>query len=223
MCGRYAIEYPPDFADRFNLSQLPPNLQPNYNAAPGQTLPVILKRNSLSSSSKTKTNTNDLKLMQWGLIPFWAKDSQIGYKMINARAETVAQKPSYKRPFAHQRCLVPAIGFYEWQKDGKTKLPHYIHLQDNSLISFAGLYDTTNPTKTIKPIHNRMPVILQLNQEAIWLSSETQPTQLHSLLETPKALNLEAYPVSKLVNSPKNNSPNLIKPLKDLPQTQTLF
>jgi putative SOS response-associated peptidase YedK len=217
MCGRYAFSEVERISDRFHTNNHVANLLPRYNVVPGSRMPVI-----------TRKQTNSAEVMKWGLVPHWAKDVSIGYKMINARAETVADKPSFKQPFLTQRCLVPASGFYEWQKQNG-KQPYYFHLKNQTLFSFAGLYDEWNdaegkPLKTytiittrandiMAPVHHRMPVILRQDHEAVWLSSDTKPQILASLLQPLPSQLFEAYPVSSAVNSPKQDSPQLINAL----------
>ena len=210
MCGRYAIVLVGDgtLQRRFSLEEMLEDPQPRFNVAPTQTLPVIV-RNS----------PNHIEMMRWGLIPFWAKDASIGSRMINARAETVAEKPAFRRSLRSQRCLVPASGFFEWKRDGDAKTPHFIHLPDEPLFAFAGLYDswhdpdgqtvqsytilTTAPNDLMADIHNRMPVILRREDEDEWLDPEnTEPEHLLPLLRPYPASEMAAYPVSKMVNSP---------------------
>lgn len=223
MCGRYTlISGKAKLITRFGVAGKPAGeIKPNYNIAPGQTMPVI------TNSGKG----NQLELMRWGLIPVWAKDKSIGYKMINARAETLADKPTWKRPFKSQRCLVPASGFYEWQKHGKEKTPYYIHLKDQELFAFAGLYDswtdhstgevihsysiiTTNPNGLMKPIHDRMPVVLDKSKENDWLNPDANEDVgfLEHLLKPFSAKDMDAYTVSSEVNSAKHNTAELIEP-----------
>ena len=219
MCGRYAIVLVDDgtLQRRFSLEELPDDLQPRFNVAPTQTLPVI-----------TRNSPNRVEMMRWGLIPSWAKDASIGSKMINARAETVAEKPAFRRPLRTQRCLVPATGFYEWQRDGDSKTPHFIHLPDEPLFAFAGLYDiwrdpdgqtvktytilTTEPNALMASIHNRMPVILRREDEDEWLNPDnTEPEHLLPLLRPYSSGKMAAYPVSRMVNSPQNDAPGILE------------
>lgn len=164
-----------------------------------------------------------------GLIPPWAKDEKIGYKMINARAETLTEKPSFRKPLVSKRCIIPADSFYEWKRlDPKTKVPMRIKLKSSNLFAFAGLYEkwntpegnplytctiiTTKPNELMEDIHDRMPVILTDKNEKEWLNPKnTDPDYLQSLLLPYDANDMEAYQVSSLVNSPKNNSPELIE------------
>jgi putative SOS response-associated peptidase YedK len=214
MCGRFSIAELKGIKERFQIE--PPNLKPNYNVAPSQDVPVILNKGS-----------NHLALFRWGLIPYWAKDPSIGHKMINARAETVDEKPSFKTCLQRKRCLVVADGFYEWKKEGTTKRPHRITLKNQELFGFAGLWDTwksptgeivnscsiitTTPNEVMEPIHNRMPVILPREVEQVWLDqSIIDSTFLKSLLMRYSADLMIAYGVSTLVNSPKNNGPECL-------------
>lgn len=219
MCGRYAIVLAGDgsLQRRFSLEDLLDDPQTRFNVAPTQTLPVVV-RNS----------PDRVEMMRWGLVPSWAKDASIGSRMINARAETVAEKPAFRRPLRSQRCLVPATGFFEWKRDGDGKVPHFIHLPDEPLFAFAGLYDTwrdpngqtvqsyciitTEPNAVMAPIHNRMPAILRREDEDEWLDPEnTEPERLLSLLRPYPAHAMAAYPVSRMVNSPANDAPGVLE------------
>lgn len=215
MCGRYTIGDVRRLSERFDTSNKIEDIKPSYNVAPSQTNPVIDRK-----------SPNQVEMMKWGLIPSWAKDPKIGYKMINARAESVKDKPSFRKPFRDQRCLVPASGFYEWLKTEKEKIPHYIHLKGKELFAFAGLYEiwkdengnevksytviTTEPNEVMKKIHNRMPVILKEEDEDKWLRNDTDETVLVELLKPYPDEDMEAYPVSRDVNNPRNNSEDLI-------------
>jgi putative SOS response-associated peptidase YedK len=218
MCGRYTLTNSQQLALRFDVASVPP-VEATFNAAPSTPLPVIVEQDGQRTA----------QLMRWGLVPHWAKDPHIGFKMINARAETVAEKPSYRTSLRRQRCLVPARGFYEWRKDGNAKLPYYIHLRDDSLFAFAGLYDTwqdegeplrtftiitTKPNGLVEPIHDRMPAILHKDEEALWLDPEVQDTGLLTALLRPYPDDeMEAYQVSTRVNSPANNDPTVLAPV----------
>jgi len=219
MCGRYGFVPDTNFDERFQVEHRQETLLPSYNVAPGATMPVVV-RNS----------PNRVELMKWGLIPFWAKDPKISYKTINARAETVATTPAFREAFKRRRCLVPASGFYEWQKTERGKIPYFIHLKDTELFAFAGLYDvwkdaegqelrtytilTTTPNALMQPIHNRMPVILQPDDEGTWIDpGVNDPVSLLSLLKPFPAELMEAYTVSRAVNSPANDSNELLSPV----------
>ena len=217
MCGRFSISTPTEILRvRFNVPRAE-DLKPNYNAAPTQNLPVIL------NSEPTTIN-----LCRWGLIPFWAKEERIGNGMINARAETLLQKPSFRTPFKKQRCLVLADGFYEWKRTSDRKIPHRISMRDHEPFAFAGIWEvwktpdgedvktfsiiTTEPNELMKPLHHRMPVIMKQENEEKWLQ-EIDISEAQKMLEPYPFEDLEAYPISTLVNNPRNNSEDIIKPL----------
>ena len=168
-------------------------------------------------------------LLRWGLVPFWAKDIKIGYRMINAVGETAAAKPAFRAAFRRRRCLVLANGFYEWRKEGKSRYPNYFRMADHRPLAFAGLWETwkspdgesvrsftiltTGANPLIEPIHNRMPAILSEETQALWLDPLTEEAEiLGSLLIPAAAEEMEACEVSGLVNSPKNNGPECIQP-----------
>lgn len=222
MCGRFTLATPEqDLAVQFNLPEVP-DLQPRYNIAPTQ--PVAAVR------LPTADGDRELVMLHWGLIPFWAKDPGIGSRMINARAETVAEKPAFRAAFRRRRCLVPADGFYEWQKQNGSKQPFYIRLQDGRPFAFAGLWErwqdeeggviesctllTTRPNELIRPLHNRMPVILHPHNYAVWLDPEVEDLDvLRRLLDPYPPSEMEAYAVSRYVNAPRNEGPDCIAPL----------
>lgn len=226
MCGRYGFFPGENFKKRYDISGDVPDLKASYNVAPGLQMPVVV-----CSGKKEVT------LMKWGLIPHWAKDPSIGYKMINARAESLAEKPSFRESFMRKRCLVPANGFFEWKKTAGEKIPFYIRLKDQELLSFAGLYDswsdedgkvvksysiiTTDANSILAPIHNRMPVILPEEKEDAWLDQELQDSRiLQSFLVPYKSSDMVVYPVSSDVNRTDRNNEDLIKPLNNLPPEQ---
>lgn len=223
MCGRYTNTVSiKKLAERFGFPTVRGDFPPRYNIAPGQTAPVVLK-----------SSPRRLAMMRWGLVPHWAKDPKTGYKMINARAETLGEKPSFKRPFQSQRCLVVADGFYEWRKSPgkKTKVPFHISLKNREPFAFAGLWDrwedpsgkelvtftiiTTDANELLRPIHDRMPVILPPDQEALWLDRDCHDLKKLSTLLLPYPEGAMAFhAVSTLVNSPKMDRPECIAPLK---------
>lgn len=220
MCGRFTLSQPTDaIASAFNIAQIPP-LEPRYNIAPTQLIPSIL---SAPGGEK------QLQMLRWGLIPSWAKDAKIGAKLINARAETVSEKPSFKAAFKRRRCLIVADGFYEWQRQEKQKQPYYFRLQNAQLFAFAGLWEqwkspdediinsctilTTEANDLLRPIHDRMPVILESKDYGLWLDSEAQQPQLQQLLRPYQANLMTSYTVSTKVNNPKNNTPECINSL----------
>ena len=230
MCGRYALTDLKALLkeDRFRLETFPPDLSPRYNIAPSQPVPAILNQ-----------APRRLQLVRWGLVPSWAKDPTIGYRMINARAETIADKPAFRRPLQRQRCLIPADGFYEWQQLGPRKIPHWITLASGEVFAFAGLWDswtdpktktavtsctiiTTTPNRLLASIHNRMPVILPHESEATWLSDGLNPEHARALLKPYPATQMETAPVSTLVNSPSNDTPDVLKPdIRKFPLSRT--
>jgi putative SOS response-associated peptidase YedK len=206
----------------FDIATPPEEVRTSYNIAPTQTVAVVRLRDGV----------NRLEDMVWGLIPTWAKERSIGARMINARAETLHEKPSFKRPLVSQRCLVVADGFYEWRKVDGTKVPMFIHLTSRRPFGFAGLYDTwtapdgeairsctiitTAANDLVRPIHDRMPVILPRSAEAEWLAGGGRPvSELLSLLRPYPDQEMAAYPVSRLVNSPQSNGPECIWPMED--------
>ncbi|RST60186.1 SOS response-associated peptidase [Siminovitchia terrae] len=222
MCGRFTLTASFDeIIDRFDIEQMIDEslYSPNYNVAPSQSVVAVINDGS----------KNRLGFLRWGLIPPWAKDIKIGYKMINARAETLTEKPSFRSPYKNKRCLILADSFYEWKRhDDKTKTPMRIKLKSNNLFAMAGLWETwqspsgepihsctiitTKPNKLVEDIHDRMPVILKPEEESIWLDKTIKDTDYLNHLLTPLPENLmEAYKVSELVNSPKNNSIELIR------------
>lgn len=220
MCGRYTLVRGDRIVQVIPNVTVPVNLRliARYNAAPSQLLPVL-------------TNDSDqLQLFRWGLIPAWAKDEKIGSKMINARAETVAEKPAFRTELARRRCLVPADGFFEWQiKPGrKTKTPMYIRMRDQALFAFAGLWETwknpagppihsftiitTSPNALMGTIHDRMPVIIPRESYGEWLKKDQMfPMEAQEFLRPYPAESMEAFPVRPLVNSPRNEGAELIE------------
>jgi putative SOS response-associated peptidase YedK len=219
MCGRYVLDpTTPAFQSRFNVDELSPDVEASFNVAPTQWMPVVISRGG----------KNRLELMQWGLVPPWAKDTKIGQKMINARAETIMEKASFKRPLQSRRALIPANGFYEWKTEGGRKTPYYVHLKDEEFFAFAGLYErwhdpngdvlqtytiiTTSPNDLMATIHNRMPVILPREAEEIWLQEgPLDPPEIEQLLVPYPAGEMEAWPVGTSVNRPGFNSPELLE------------
>jgi len=209
MCGRFSFAASDRIIeDHFGIIPGETAYEPRYNCAPSQKLAVI------SSEAPAV-----ISYMKWGLIPFWAKDISIGNNLINAKAETLMEKPSFRPSFFHKRCLVPADGFYEWKQD-KEKIPYRIMMKDDSLFAMAGLWNrwndaegknidsftiiTTAANGLMQPIHHRMPVILGLREYKTWLGSSSSETLL-SLLKPYPEDRMKAFPVSKLVNSPVND------------------
>ncbi len=223
MCGRFTLTTDiKAIADRFSAPAPPaewPAVQPRYNIAPTQSVIVV-----------NDDGQRHLKQMRWGLIPSWAKDPAIGSQMINARAESVAEKPSFRDALKKRRCLIPADGFFEWQKLGKVKQPVHIVLKSREPFGFAGLWEhwtspegeeiltctiiTTAANELLKAVHDRMPVILTRDAETAWLDPQIhEPEKLLPLLKQYPADAMEYYPVSRQVNSPVVDEPNNIKPV----------
>lgn len=220
MCGRFTITVTLEELITHYLivdSKLA-TLKPNYNVAPMHNVPAVIASDA----------GNRLGELRWGLVPFWAKDDKIGSKMINARAETVAEKPAFKRLLKTKRCIIPADGFYEWKKDGTSKQPYRILMSDGSLFSFAGLYDTwedpegkklstctiitTTPNSLMEDIHDRMPVILRPEDEADWLGRDNDDVEsLLKLLKPYDAAKMRAYKVPSAVGNVRNNSKELVE------------
>ncbi len=217
MCGRFVV-IPDNLKARFDIWGNIVEIKPNYNAAPSQHLPVIL----------FDGEHNQLELMEWGLIPHWSKAKQTGYSMINARMETLLEKPTYKHPFKTHRCIIPASGFYEWQKTENGKQPYYITIKDQPLLGFAGIFDiwedkatgstiksysiiTTASRGAMKDIHDRSPVILKQSDEKGWLQGVNE-VELYDILRH-NDTNIQMYPVTRLVNMVKNNDRSLIEPI----------
>jgi len=216
MCGRFTLTVDIDTVARaFGVA---PSVQstPRYNVAPTQNVVAILR-----------DETKHLDFLRWGLIPSWAKEESIGAKMINARAETLAEKPSFKRLLQGRRCLIVADGFYEWRQEAGGKTPMYFTLPDHEPFAFAGLWDmwrqpdgqplrtctiiTTEPNAVVAPVHNRMPVILTTDAQEEWLDpSQHDSHVLQQLLKAYTASEMLARPVSRKINSPQYDSADLI-------------
>lgn len=228
MCGRSSLtKTEQELEERFGATFYSDGLVqynplPNYNVAPSHYMPVI-----------TNDDQEHFQAFRWGLIPFWAKDKNIGYKMINARIETLFEKSSFKQAVAKRRCLVPADGFYEWKKikgkNGKIeKQPYRIKPTDQEIFSMAGLWDrwkdpetgqmifsftviTQGPNELMTDIHDRMPAILTPEQEKLWLADDVSPKELIDMITPYDSEKMEAYPVSKKVGNVRNNDAELIK------------
>jgi putative SOS response-associated peptidase YedK len=212
MCGRYALY---DIDTLNSLYPLPAEyaIEPNYNAAPTQMMPVVTQEG--------------VELMRWGLIPKWAKDEKIGQRLINARSETIFDKPVWRSVITKKRCLVPANGFYEWQKRADGKQPYYIYVKDQKLFMFAGVWEswshegkewhtysilTTVPNSEMSNVHDRMPVILHKDDHAQWLAADTQQ-DIEPLLMPYEHGGLDMFEVSKEVNVTRTNDNHLITPI----------
>jgi putative SOS response-associated peptidase YedK len=217
MCGRYTLATPVRrLAEQFGFDDSSVEISPSYNVAPTQSVAAVLEEGG----------RRRLEVLRWGLIPPWADDPQIGSRMINARSETVAEKPSYRRAFRERRCLIPADGFYEWQRTNGAKQPYYIHMEDGTPFAFAGLWEswkgdaeirsctilTTGANALVGEIHERMPVIVAPDAYDVWLDPASERDELTGLLAPYPEEEMEAYPVSRFVNSPSNNDPRCVEP-----------
>ncbi len=225
MCGRFTLRTPASaVVDHFAVEGEVPPLTPRYNIAPTQAVAVV------RIDDRGGQPRRELAALRWGLIPHWAKDTSIGNRMINARAETVAGKPAYRAALRRRRCLLPADGFYEWRRTGGRKQPYFIGLDGDGLFAFAGLWEswegpdhshiesctvlTTEANELVRPIHDRMPVILPPANYRLWLDpAEQDPATLLPLLGPFPADQMKACPVGTLVNSPANDRPECIAPL----------
>jgi putative SOS response-associated peptidase YedK len=222
MCGRFTLRTPArDLVEVFELLR-EPELTPRFNIAPTSQVAVV----------RQVGNFRELSSMRWGLVPPWSKDPKAGLPLINARAETLATKPAFRSAFKRRRCLIPADGFYEWQKiaGAKVKQPLYIRFAKDRPFAFAGLWEkwhndegstlescaiiTTEPNDVMRPIHDRMPVILPDEEYARWLDSKNEDVEeLQELLRPYPAEEMAAFPITTFVNSPRNDGPECIAKL----------
>ena len=218
MCGRYTQHHTgAEVSERFELRELPLDMDPQFNVAPTQTVAVV-----------TEDGTRALEGMKWGLVPPWAKDPSIGSRLINARAETLGEKPAFRQALKQRRCLIPADGFYEWVKMGTTKQPMHIRRRDGELFAFAGLWEewrspegwplrsctiiTVAANELVAPIHDRMPAMLLPEDEALWLDHGVTATErVLPVLRPYPAVEMEAYPVSPRVNKAGVNDPECVR------------
>ncbi|HBL27088.1 MAG TPA: hypothetical protein DD490_09665 [Acidobacteria bacterium] len=224
MCGRYTLSSTSDeIAILFDLSEVP-SLPPRFNIAPTQEAAVV--------RVVEPGAPRHLDFLRWGLVPYWAEDPGIGNRMINARAETVADKPAFRSSFRKQRCLIATDGFYEWKKEGKLKQPYHIRRQDRRPFAFAGLWArwkprdgsgevletftilTTEANELIRPLHDRMPVIVEPSRFGLWLDPTLDDrSRLQELLVPYDGSQMETVPVSRAVNSPAHDAPDCLAPL----------
>ena len=232
MCGRFTLTSDTEaLSQTFFNFEVPVNLSPRYNISPTQDVAVIA---NTSTDTVESVNAKQVEFFHWGLIPSWAKDPKIGNRMINARSETLSEKPSFRNAYKHRRCLILADGYYEWQKipGDRLKQPVYIRLKSQKPFALAGLWETWQskdmeeplrsctiitcpPNALLEEIHHRMPVILPQDAYEEWLAAEAQPSSaLQSLLVPYSDEEMEAYPVSRFVNRPTNNSPECIAPFE---------
>lgn len=224
MCGRFTIGEIKELMTRFSIDQPVADMpRPRFNVAPTQDSPVVISR-----------SPNRLVMMRFGLIPFWAKDEKIGSRLINARAETVAERPAFRAAFKDRRCLVPTTGFYEWKKGGTGKVPYFFRLKDESLFAMAGLCDrwkapsgqvidsfaiiTTEANGMMSEVHDRMPLILRREDEGLWLSrAAIEGEERERLFRPYPSEGMVSYPVSREVNDLSKDSEDLVRPV---PQRQ---
>lgn len=222
MCGRYALNSTAqELMDHFQLVQSI-DFPARFNIPPTMEVPVI---------RQSPEGERVAGLLKWGLVPNWSKDPTIGVKLNNARGESVADKPSFRDAFQRRRCLVPASGFYEWKAIGKDKQPHFIHYRSGDLLAMAGLWEswrdpvgqimrtfcviTTGPNAVMRPIHDRMPVLIQPKDWAAWLDPRTASEDVAGLLSPAPDDVLEAWPVSKAVSRAANEGPQLMEPMTE--------
>jgi len=221
MCGRFSLGATIRVGQLFDLPNWP-ETPPRYNIAPSQAVPAVIQNR--------ETGTREFRPFRWGLVPSWAKDPAIGNRMINARSETAATKPTFRKPLRERRCLILADGFYEWKREGSRKQPYYIKLHNGEPFAFAGRWDrwhptdgqpletctilTTTPNAVLQPIHDRMPVILPPAAYNVWLDPAMRDVEPVQALLTPyPADEMVAYPVSTRANNPGYDAPECITPL----------
>ena len=220
MCGRLALYTPAEDLAQWLDADMRLELTPHYNLAPDQ---------NLAGCRLDNDGRRELVALHWGLVPHWSKGPDSRYSMINARADTVEQKPAYREPFRHKRCLIPANGFFEWQRSEHGKQPYYFHLQQDTPLAFAGLWDrwqgedrtinsatiiVTEANELMRPIHDRMPVILSPDQWQQWLDPDQSLDDLKAMLRPYTGNDLTCYPVSKTVNNARNDRSELLQPVE---------
>jgi len=222
MCGRFTLTLDPgELQELLDLGPFVHIVQPRYNIAPSQPIPIV-----------KHPEKREVELYKWGLVPSWADDPKIGYRMINARSETAHEKPSFRAAFSRRRCLILADGFFEWHADqkGAPKTPYLFKLKNDRPFTFAGLYEhwqapqggelhtctilTCPPNELVKDYHNRMPVMLGEDTRWTWLEESKEKDGLMDLLIPYPAEEMKCYPVSRAVNSPDNDRPEVLEPIK---------
>jgi putative SOS response-associated peptidase YedK len=224
MCGRFYLDVMMDELEAyFNLQSVLDSIPPRYNIAPSQEILAVI----------SQAQKKQLKTFHWGLIPFWAKDQKIGYKCINARAETVDIKPAFRAAFKTRRCLIPCSGFFEWKSENNTKQPYCFRPTKQPMFALAGLYEhwrdqsghkidsctiiVGEANRCVAPVHDRMPVILTPDHFELWLDPEIQDKErLKSLLQPLQEVEIRGHPVSTEINNPKNNRADLIKDISNM-------
>ncbi len=218
MCGRFAFFSPREAVQEYFGIEVPFALEPRYNVAPSQEVAVIRQQADTQPEAA---------MLKWGLVPFWAKDAVIGNRMINARAETVAQKPAFRQAFKRRRCVILADGFYEWHTEDGRKTPYFISLKTDHPFAMAGLWEswqtddrppletctiiTTMASQSIGKLHDRMPVILDLPTTMDWIQAEREPEALIAVLKSYNDEEIQVWPVNRTVNNPANQGPTLIE------------
>lgn len=225
MCGRYALAWhPKEFERHFKVAAEMPELRPRYNIAPGQPALIV-------HDDRDRDRRRTARYVQWGLVPFWAKDPSIGNRMVNARGETIATKPAYKAAAKYRRCLVPASGFYEWKKAAGGKQPYYFRYEEARPLAMAGLYEhwqdengteldtctiiTTKANRLLADVHDRMPVLIQPDDYGRWLDTAIEDAvEVDDLIRPAEATMMVGYPVSPRVNSPRNDDASLIETIE---------
>lgn len=220
MCGRFALVTEKKILEMLYQLEIREDLRPRYNIAPSQDI-LALRRSP-------EDGNRELVSLKWGLVPFWAKDASIGNRMINARSETAAEKPSFRNAFKKRRLLIPASGFFEWKKEGGARQPYYVYAKNNRPFSLAGLWErwdkgeqpiesctilTTEPNNLLVSLHDRMPVIIMPGDFEKWLDPLTASSELHQLLKPYPPGEMVLHPVSRQVNKSAHDSPELIEPL----------
>lgn len=218
MCGRYTLRTPSkELAKAFGVEEVP-EVEARFNITPAQTVAGV----------RRTPDGREMKFLKWGLVPSWAKDTSMGTKLINARSETVAEKPAFRDAFKRRRCLIPADGFYEWKREGDRKQPYFFRLREERPFAFAGLWDrwqpdgedavesctilTTEANSVLRPVHDRMPVILHPDDYEAWLDDDVRKSDLlKELLQPYPAREMTGYPVSPTVNSARRQGEQLIK------------
>lgn len=222
MCGRFAQKTSySELKKLFGIAEGAPEVKPRYNIAPTQDILTV----------RRATDGREALLLKWGLIPSWAKDSSLATKLINARSETVEEKPSFREAFKRRRCLIPADGFYEWQRREGRKQPYFFRLRDESPFAFAGLWErwkaangdlletctilTTEANEVLRPVHDRMPVILDPADYDLWLDEDVRKQEMRKELLRPyPAEAMTSHPVSTLINSPSQQGEGLTRPVE---------
>ena len=226
MCGRYTTISIQAIAEQFGLPL--PDLRPSYNIGPER--PILVVRRAEGSGQR------EIASLRWGLIPWWTRDAAMLSPLINARAETAAWRPAFRDSFRQRRCLIPADGFYEWKGEAGRKQPYFVQMRDGRLFAFAGLWDrweppdgdaiesctilTTNANDLVRPLHDRMPVIVRPEDYELWLEPGTPMAEVKEILRPYPVEEMRAYPVSRDVNSMANDRPELIRPLGDVAEQE---